>query len=503
MADKELPSITAATSIAGSDLLYAVIGSNSRKITVANFFTSPTLVTPALGVATGTSLALGGATLGSNALAVNGQVTNAGGTITTSQPFTITQTWNASGTVFTGALLNFTNTASATLSKFIDIQVGGNSQFAFGFANGSTATMWAGIGGALTANNYIIAATSTDLFINAPGSGNAITFSTANGVGLFSISGGTGRPVSMSSTSSLGFTAGNAGSALDASLSRQAVGVIQFGTTAGTATGAWLAAKGTLTGGTLADQAQVLAITATQPTTITAEQSAVKWIITSAGSSNQANEAFYLNYAAGYTGSSATFGLNVDNQAAGAGATLINVAGSGPVANIGQYGTSLATTAGTNIGIGGFARGGNVNSGLIGIATTAKNSATNIGVTGTGLNTGTSPVQIGGFFSLNQTTVPTVSAALIADNGAQTDAIFLARDNNTTIFSIIDGGFVGIGVAASTSTQMNVVAGTTAKSQLRLAASTAPTSPVDGDVWFDGTNIFIRVSGATKTFTII
>lgn len=35
-----------------------------------------------------------------------------------------------------------------------------------------------------------------------------------------------------------------------------------------------------------------------------------------------------------------------------------------------------------------------------------------------------------------------------------------------------------------------------------LASATDPASPRDGDVWFDGTNIFIRVSGATKTFTI-
>lgn len=43
--------------------------------------TSPTLVTPVLGVATGTSLALGGATIGSNALAVTGTA-NISGTIT-------------------------------------------------------------------------------------------------------------------------------------------------------------------------------------------------------------------------------------------------------------------------------------------------------------------------------------------------------------------------------------------------------------------------------------
>lgn len=49
MADKALASITEATAIGATDLLYAVIGGNSRRVTIANLFTSPTLTTPALG----------------------------------------------------------------------------------------------------------------------------------------------------------------------------------------------------------------------------------------------------------------------------------------------------------------------------------------------------------------------------------------------------------------------------------------------------------------------
>lgn len=64
--------------------------------------------------------------------------------------------------------------------------------------------------------------------------------------------------------------------------------------------------------------------------------------------------------------------------------------------------------------------------------------------------------------------------------------------------------YAGIGdtPANSASTHFNMSAGTTAKSQIRFAGSTAPTSPIDGDFWFDGTNVKIRVSGATKTFTL-
>lgn len=47
-----------------------------------------------------------------------------------------------------------------------------------------------------------------------------------------------------------------------------------------------------------------------------------------------------------------------------------------------------------------------------------------------------------------------------------------------------------------------VEAGTTAQAQIKLGASTAPTSPANGDFWFDGTDVKIRVAGTTKTFTL-
>jgi len=44
---------------------------------------------------------------------------------------------------------------------------------------------------------------------------------------------------------------------------------------------------------------------------------------------------------------------------------------------------------------------------------------------------------------------------------------------------------------------------TTSSASLRVRSGTAPTTPVDGDIWFDGTNLFMRIGGVTKTFTII
>jgi hypothetical protein len=48
----------------------------------------------------------------------------------------------------------------------------------------------------------------------------------------------------------------------------------------------------------------------------------------------------------------------------------------------------------------------------------------------------------------------------------------------------------------------DLAASTTARASLRIRSGTAPTSPNDGDVWFDGTDLKIRIAGATKTVTV-
>jgi hypothetical protein len=61
---------------------------------------------------------------------------------------------------------------------------------------------------------------------------------------------------------------------------------------------------------------------------------------------------------------------------------------------------------------------------------------------------------------------------------------------------------LGIGTSALSSAFAAIAAGTAAKAQLNLASSTAPTSPNNGDIWFDGTSLKIRIGGVTKTFTV-
>jgi hypothetical protein len=69
---------------------------------------------------------------------------------------------------------------------------------------------------------------------------------------------------------------------------------------------------------------------------------------------------------------------------------------------------------------------------------------------------------------------------------------------NPTLTSAAD--FRAIEVAAGTTVLAPSV---TARASLRIPSGTAPTSPVNGDIWFDGTNIQMRIGGVTKTFTLI
>ncbi len=147
-----------------------------------------------------------------------------------------------------------------------------------------------------------------------------------------------------------------------------------------------------------------------------------------------------ISLLAGYTGGLSNFGVYAQNQTPG---TATDEFANVQAANYGEY---IATTAGTVVGQAGYASGGDKSYGGFFRAIVAKSYAANIGVGGFGSNSGTNAVQVGGYFGL-MSTAPAynLSAALIADNGAQTAPIFVARDNGTEVMRIADGGYVGIG----------------------------------------------------------
>lgn len=59
-----------------------------------------------------------------------------------------------------------------------------------------------------------------------------------------------------------------------------------------------------------------------------------------------------------------------------------------------------------------------------------------------------------------------------------------------------------LGTTATANALVNIGAATTANAHILFAAGVAPTSPVDGQFWFDGTAFKARVGGVTKTFTL-
>jgi hypothetical protein len=87
------------------------------------------------------------------------------------------------------------------------------------------------------------------------------------------------------------------------------------------------------------------------------------------------------------------------------------------------------------------------------------------------------------------TTGPTAPA--LKKNGAELQ-VKLADDTAMANFAaniITAYGKVNLASSSTTSASMNVKAGT------------APTTPIDGDIWYDGTDMYIRVAGANKRFT--
>lgn len=56
--------------------------------------------------------------------------------------------------------------------------------------------------------------------------------------------------------------------------------------------------------------------------------------------------------------------------------------------------------------------------------------------------------------------------------------------------------------ALSSDAVVGIAASTAQRASINLAPGTAPVSPVDGDMWYDGANLKIQVGGATKTITI-
>jgi hypothetical protein len=117
-----------------------------------------------------------------------------GGTVTTSTPFfNFSQTWNAGAVTFTGGVIDITDTASASISKILDIRIGGVTK-AYFFKTATGVYSWGtpgssggficgvgGSGGSALINNAIeLGGTCVLAWVGgAPGQGNTQTLQIA------------------------------------------------------------------------------------------------------------------------------------------------------------------------------------------------------------------------------------------------------------------------------------------------------------------------------------
>ena len=94
------------------------------------------------------------------------------------------------------------------------------------------------------------------------------------------------------------------------------------------------------------------------------------------------------------------------------------------------------------------------------------------------------------------------------------------RINNTTITQVTSTGlavtgnvtntgtnkidsFTSIALPISTSTALNIIGSSSGLSSLRIAHGTAPSAPVNGDIWTTTSGLFIQINGVTKTVTLV
>lgn len=190
---------------------------------------SVSLTTPVIGVATGTSLALGGATIGTDALGITGTATISGlitatagvstplsytataGSISASTPaLAATQTWNAAGTTFKGISLNVVNTASAAGSRLLDLQNNGTSEFSIDvLGNGIVNGAFRANGNLQTASTFIGAVSNSLINVATNGKFTFSNNAVSAGVMLDATTDGTAKFFARDGTTAAPIQSGN------------------------------------------------------------------------------------------------------------------------------------------------------------------------------------------------------------------------------------------------------------------------------------------------------
>ncbi|MGH7249673.1 MAG: hypothetical protein ACREGC_01745, partial [Minisyncoccia bacterium] len=171
----------------------------------------------------------------------------------------------------------------------------------------------------------------------------------------------------INSTGIFGMSSGSNPETSDTGLSRVSAGVIGVGNgTAGDVSGTLEAARAVLAGATIANDnsAPALKVTATLPTTPTADVAGGILDFTGAGSAGHEQHGLDITLEAGYTGSQATHGLRAINHSNATGTNVSSID-----ANFGIYSLAQPTTntTGTSVGVIGQATPGGSAGGAIGV----------------------------------------------------------------------------------------------------------------------------------------
>jgi hypothetical protein len=109
-----------------------------------------------------------------------------------------------------------------------------------------------------------------------------------------------------------------------------------------------------------------------------------------------------------------------------------------------------------------------------------------------------------------QAPVTTMAGNFRIQNGNSIDSALIGDTISmfNTNASVVNIGRSGANISVSSTLSMlgaalQLTAGTTSVPSMNIAAGVAPTAPANGDVWFDGTDLKMRVGGVTKTFTLV
>jgi hypothetical protein len=114
-----------------------------------------------------------------------------------------------------------------------------------------------------------------------------------------------------------------------------------------------------------------------------------------------------------------------------------------------------------------------------------------------------------GITSISHSYTPSVVTSKFG-NQVSTQVALISGANNRIEFNLagdrkmyLDGDSVKIGEITGVTARLQIGRSTLAAAHVHLQAGVDPTTPNDGDIWFNGTNLKMQIGGVTKTFVMV